>query len=414
MKRNAACKIYMYAYDSNGPKTGDSANLTFYVSKDGGTATALTDSSASELSSTNAPGVYVCDVTAGETDADTLLFSAKSSTSGVKLDPVIAFPDTLPTNLGSLSINGSGQVDVIKIAGTTQTARDIGASVLLSSGTGTGQVSLSSGTVTVGTNNDKTGYGLSSAAVQAIWDALTSALTTVGSIGKRLADNVDVATSTRSTYAGADTAGTTTLLSRIASAITLSGGAVTVGTNNDKTGYGLSSTAVQAIWDAATSALTTVGSIGKWIVDKIDVVLSTRLASAGYTAPDNTNIGVAATQATAAAASAADLQTRTPTALVSGRMDSSVGAMATDVISAAALSSAAADKQAAAIFKLDLSTLTGEALRSLLNATRKQMNRTKKNTGTTKLEIYKEDDTTVAFYQTYTESSGAIVEVNTD
>jgi hypothetical protein len=81
---------------------------------------------------------------------------------------------------------------------------------------------------------------------------------------------------------------------------------------------------------------------------------------------------------------------------------------------AASIHAAAADKIATAIFKLDLSTLTGEALRSLLNATRKQMNRVKKNTGTTKLEIYKEDDTTVAFYQTYTESSGAIVEVNTD
>ncbi len=53
------------------------------------------------------------------------------------------------------------QVDTIQVGGTTQTARDIGASVLLSSGTGTGQVSLSSGAVTVGTNNDKTGYSLS-------------------------------------------------------------------------------------------------------------------------------------------------------------------------------------------------------------------------------------------------------------
>jgi hypothetical protein len=49
------------------------------------------------------------------------------------------------------------------------------------------EASLAAG-VTVTTNNDKTGYGLSSAAVQAIWDALTSALTTVGSIGKRLVD----------------------------------------------------------------------------------------------------------------------------------------------------------------------------------------------------------------------------------
>ena len=45
-----------------------------------------------------------------------------------------------------------------------------------------------------------------------------------------------------STYAGGDTAGTATLLTRLPSAISLSGGAVTVGTNNDKTGYSLTPT----------------------------------------------------------------------------------------------------------------------------------------------------------------------------
>lgn len=40
-------------------------------------------------------------------------------------------------------------VNTLKIGGTTQTARDIGASVLLSSGTGTGQVDLSSGRVKI-------------------------------------------------------------------------------------------------------------------------------------------------------------------------------------------------------------------------------------------------------------------------
>ena len=43
-------------------------------------------------------------------------------------------------------------------------------------------------TVTVGTNNDKTGYTLSGAGIQAIWDALTTAFTTANSIGKKLAD----------------------------------------------------------------------------------------------------------------------------------------------------------------------------------------------------------------------------------
>jgi hypothetical protein len=47
-------------------------------------------------------------------------------------------------------------------------------------------------------------------------------------------------------------------------------------TNNDKTGYGLSAAAIQAIWDALTSALTTVGSIGKLIVTNLDALISSR------------------------------------------------------------------------------------------------------------------------------------------
>lgn len=49
-------------------------------------------------------------------------------------------------------------VNVTSFGGTVVTGRDIGASVLVSSGTGTGQIALTSGQVTVATNNDKTGY----------------------------------------------------------------------------------------------------------------------------------------------------------------------------------------------------------------------------------------------------------------
>lgn len=44
---------------------------------------------------------------------------------------------------------------------------------------------------------DKSGYALSSAGVQAIWDALTSALTTAGSIGRLLVDNINATISSR-------------------------------------------------------------------------------------------------------------------------------------------------------------------------------------------------------------------------
>lgn len=56
------------------------------------------------------------------------------------------------------SLAADQAVNATKIGGTTQTGRDLGASVLLSPGTGTGQIALTSGQVTVGTNNDKTGY----------------------------------------------------------------------------------------------------------------------------------------------------------------------------------------------------------------------------------------------------------------
>jgi hypothetical protein len=104
------------------------------------------------------------------------------------------------------------------------------------------------------------------AVATAVWQDLLagSDFTTSSSIGKLLKDDIDAAVSSRSTYAGGDTSGTTTLLSRIASALSITGGKVDV---NDKTGFSLSAGGVQAIWDALSSALTTVGSIGKRLVD---------------------------------------------------------------------------------------------------------------------------------------------------
>lgn len=58
-------------------------------------------------------------------------------------------------------------------------------------------------------NIGKTGYALSAAGIQAIWDALTSALTTAGSIGKLLVDNINATISSRSTYAGGAVASVT-------------------------------------------------------------------------------------------------------------------------------------------------------------------------------------------------------------
>lgn len=86
MYRNVSGQtIALFAFTTNTgePKTGDAGQILMYVAKDFGTPTGLTDTTPTEMSSTNAPGWYKCDVSQAETDAHALLFTGKSSTSGV-------------------------------------------------------------------------------------------------------------------------------------------------------------------------------------------------------------------------------------------------------------------------------------------------------------------------------------------
>jgi hypothetical protein len=153
-------------------------------------------------------------------------------------------------------------VNVTKVGGTTQTAGDIMADTndiqsRLPAALVSGRMDASVGAMAANV--------LTAAAIAA--DAITDA---------KVAADVTIASVTGAV--GSVTAG------------------VTVTTNNDKTGYGLSAAAVQAIWDALTSALTTVGSIGKLLVDNVNATISSRLATAGYTAPDNTGIAAIKTK----------------------------------------------------------------------------------------------------------------------
>lgn len=118
-KNVASQKITFLVIDTatNLPKTGDAANLTAYVSIDDGVVTVLTDTSASELDATNAPGLYSFDLTQAETNGDKLVFSGKSSTSGVRVVPMPIY--TLPANFTGLSISGGvAQADVRQLLGT--------------------------------------------------------------------------------------------------------------------------------------------------------------------------------------------------------------------------------------------------------------------------------------------------------
>lgn len=95
--------------------------------------------------------------------------------------------------------------------------------------------------------------------------------------------NLSATTVKALTDAPSDSSGVTTLLSRLSAA---RAGYL----DNLNTGVALTAAGIQAIWDALTSALTTSGSIGKLLVDNINATISSRLATSGYTAPDNSSI----------------------------------------------------------------------------------------------------------------------------
>jgi hypothetical protein len=136
------------------------------------------------------------------------------------------------------------------------------------------------GTAILTAANIRTAVGLASANLDtqftniptAVWNALTSALTTASSIGKLLVDNINATISSRlasSSYtAPLDAAETRT--------------AVGLSTANLDTQLGNIPTNV---WSALTSALSTAGSVGKLLVDNINATISSRLASSAYTSP---------------------------------------------------------------------------------------------------------------------------------
>ena len=67
---------------------------------------------------------------------------------------------------------------------------------------------------------------------------------------------------------------------------------------------------------------------------------------------------------------------------------------------------------AEALLKLDLTTVTGEAARSVLNAIRMLRNRKSVNVGTNTVTVYEEDDTTVAFTIVYSGTDPVITDAD--
>lgn len=116
--------------------------------------------------------------------------------------------------VGSVTGNVGGNVagTVASVVGAVGSVTgNVGGNVAGSTASVTGAVGSVTAAVTVGTNNDKTGYALSTAGILAIWHQLTAAVVTAATMGKLLVDNIDAAISSRgtSTYAGGAVASVT-------------------------------------------------------------------------------------------------------------------------------------------------------------------------------------------------------------
>ena len=107
----------------------------------------------------------------------------------------------------------AGAITASAIAADAITDAKVASDVTIASVTGSvgsvtgnvgGNVAGSVGSVT--TVSDKTGYSLSSGGIQAIWDALTSALTTSGSVGKLIVDYLNASISSIAGLIGTPTA----------------------------------------------------------------------------------------------------------------------------------------------------------------------------------------------------------------
>lgn len=139
------------------------------------------------------------------------------------------------------------------ITSTVLAADCIGASQIATDAIGSAELAASAVTEIAA------GITIPSAAsiADAVWDEATTGHTTSGTFGEQVKTDID---------AILDDTGTA---------------GVIVVTNNDKTGYRLSATGVDDVWDEAQSGHATAGTFGLYL----DTTVSSRLATSGYTTP---------------------------------------------------------------------------------------------------------------------------------
>jgi len=353
----------------------NSGSLTAYYHRQGASsATAITLATKTvgtwatggfvAVDGTNMPGLYELGIpdAALASGATWVIIMLKGATN---MAPVVLEIELLATdNQDATRMGLSALPNAAAAANGGLPTVDASNAVKLQSGTGSNQISLSSGLVTLAgvthtgaviptvttATNVTTVNGLASGVITATSiasNAITAAKIATDAIGAAqlaadavteiqsgLATPTNITAGTITTVTNltnAPTSGdfTATMKTSITTAATAATPSVTV---SDKTGFSLSSAGVQAIWDKLTSALTTSGSIGKLIVDNLNATISSVYSRLG--APTNADL---ATDIAAIQSDTNDIQTRIPAGLNSGNITAHVVSIATDTITAASI-----------------------------------------------------------------------------
>lgn len=188
------------------------------------TATNITAAAGIAVSSIGAGAITAAAIATGAIDADALAADAAAEIADAVWDEDATAHQTTGT-FGQAIGDPVADTNTIYGAVVTGAAGATVAADIIAVKADTAAILADTGTdgVVVAAAS-KTGYALSAAGVQAIWDALTSALTTVGSIGKLLVDNINATISSRSSHAAADVWSVATRVLTAATNITSTGG----------------------------------------------------------------------------------------------------------------------------------------------------------------------------------------------
>ena len=399
--------IYFVAVDATDLKTRETglSGFTVYRSRNGGAATAYTTPTVAELSAANMPGVYGLTI-----DEDTTIGASHDTeeyclhithASMAPVTRVLELYRPKASEGQTITVsNGVADADLEMIQGVIQSATDLKDFADAGYDPATNKVQgvvlvdavttvngLAANVITAASMN----ADASAEIADAVWDEDATGHQTQGSFGQAIGDpgadtdsiwalanaNLDAAVSSRLATAGYTAPDNATIAAieidtqdiqgRLPAALVGGRMAANAEVVGDKTGYALTSAEQDAIvdkvWDEATAGHQTAGTTGKALTDagaagdpwgaalpgaygagtagfirgtNLDALVSSRLATAGYTAPldaagTRAALGLAAanldTQLSGIQADTDNIQTRLPAALSGGRMVAAVEAI---------------------------------------------------------------------------------------